>query len=122
MEETTYTMRQVSKMLGVSSQKLRRYCNAGLVSGVRHSLGRHRQFSDEQVDWLRMLNILERAGFSTQELRKFLRLRQDDSEQARREQRAMLTTHKHQIRQKMVGFGEIVDFLERQEELLETVC
>lgn len=110
---------EISKQLGTEPQRLRRYCNANLVPGLRPvALGRHRAFTPEQVDYLRMAIFLSRAGFTTKDLRKYVRLTQDSRPEATEERLAMLKTHKRQVWQELEDLQATIDFLERQEELL----
>lgn len=118
MEEATYTMREVSKMLGVPAYALRRYCNSSLLPGWRHSLGERRVFTTEQVDRLGLIAGLYRAGFSTAEVKKYLNFLQDDEVEARAVCRELLLTHKRQVWQELEELQKTIDFLERQEDLL----
>lgn len=113
------TMRQASRILGIKSQNLRRYCNRGFVPGLRHShMGQPRTFTPEQLNYLRLAHFLTQAGFVAKDLRKYVGLMQDQDEAAREERRAMLLTHKRQVWQRIEDLQETIDFLERQEEAL----
>ena len=112
------TMRSVSKALGVNSRVLRAYCNAGLVPGLRY-VRTSRVFTPEQVDWLKILIGLSSAGFTKADLRKYARLAQASTPEATTERLAMLKTHKRQVWQDLEDLQATIDFLERQEELLE---
>lgn len=120
MSDEMLKMADVSKTLGVPSYKLRRYCNANIVPGLRPArFGKHRTFTPEQVDYLRQAVFLNRAGFTTKDLRKYIKLAQVTGEKARQERMAMLKTHKRQVWQELEDLQATIDFLERQEELLE---
>lgn len=111
---------EVSKILRVNSRKLRRYCNANVVPGLRPvRFGKHRTFTPEQVDWLRQAVYLSRAGFSMKDLRKYVKLAQEKSERAIAERCAMLRTHKRQVWQELEDLQATIDFIERQEEILQ---
>lgn len=113
------TMRQASKLLGIKSQTLRRYCNRGFVPGLRHTLpGQTRTFTPGQLDYLRLAHFLTKAGFTTKDLRKYIQLSRDDTITSRQERKAMLSTHKRQVWQELEELQSTIDFIERQEELL----
>ncbi len=113
------TMRQASKLLGVKSQTLRRYCNRGFVPGLRHTLpGQTRTFTPDQIDWLRAACFLTRAGFTTGDLRKYIRLANDNNPEAMRQRKAMLATHKRQVWQELEDLQATIDYIERQEDTL----
>lgn len=112
------TMRQVSQQLGVGSRVLRRYCRDGAVTGVVQIVKRNRVFTPEQVDQLRTAVWLSRAGFSKQDLRKYVLLGRSKSAEATKERLEMLRTHKRQVWQELEDLQTAIDVLERQEELL----
>lgn len=112
-------MGEISKRLGVSPQRLRRYCDAGLVPGLRPvRFGHHRALTSEQVDYLRLAVFLSRAGFTLKDLQKYVGLTQDSGADSVQERLAMLRTHKRQVWQELEDLQATIDFLERQEELL----
>lgn len=112
-------MSDVSKMLGVSARRLRKYCSRDIVPGMKLvRFGERRTFTPEQVDYLRQAVLLSRAGFSAKDLRKYVKLMQSNSAKARTERMAMLRTHKRQVWQELEDLQAAIDFLERQEELL----
>lgn len=110
---------EVSKILGVSPQRLRKYCNANIVPGVRPMrLGKHRTFTPEQIDLLRQAIWLSRAGFTMKDLREYVKLGQTKGKTAKAKQCEMLRTHKRQVWQQLEDLQATIDYLERQEELL----
>lgn len=119
MDDLDFTIAQVCQELGVSRDKIRRFCNSGLVPGYKYTIRRHRSFTADQVDWLRILVFLSRAGFSTKDLRKYVRLAQAEGSAAKAERMNMLRTHKRQVWQELEVLQATIDFLERQEELIE---
>lgn len=110
----------VSKVLGVSPRKLRRYCNANIVPGLRPvQFGKHRTFTPEQVDWLKQAVFLSQAGFTKKDLREYVLLAQKNDEESSKKRIEMLKTHKRQVWQKLEDLQATIDFLERQEDLFK---
>lgn len=118
MNNETLTAAQISKELGVNVYKIRRFCNKGLVPGYKYTMRRHKTFTPEQVNWLRILVFLGRAGFSVSDMRKYVRLAQTETRAAELERLEMLRTHKRQVWQELEDLQATIDFLERQEELI----
>lgn len=117
-ETKTYSMREVSKLLDTPAYTLRRYCNSSLLPGWRHSVGVRRSFTTEQVERLRTIAGLHKAGLTTKEVRQYLDRYQDVDMEARRYCREILATHKRQVWQELEELQKTIDFLERQEDQL----
>ena len=110
---------EVSKILGVRPQRLRKYYNSSIVPGLRPMrLGKHRTFTPEQIDYLRQAVWLSRAGFTRKDLREYVKLAQKADKVSRARRGEMLRTHKRQVWQQLEDLQATIDYLERQEELL----
>lgn len=115
---SSYTMREVTKILGVPAQRLRRYCRKGLIPGVRHPrFGQEYVFTVPQIDALRRAHFLSQAGFTIDEMRQYNSL--GDDEESIRLRRALIGTHKRQVWQLVEDLQATIDFLERMEDELE---
>lgn len=117
-EQKYYSVREVAKELGVSSQKVRYYCNLGLIRGVRRGRGGYRELTSEQVGQIRGFCILSESGLSMKDLRHFSNLLMSGSA-GQEEKKAFLATKKRQLWQKIEDLRAGIDFIERQEELIE---
>ena len=71
-EQKDWTISQVSKMLDMPIYSLRRYCNSSLLPGWRHRVGKRRVFTLEQVDRLRIITGLHKAGLGMRDIRNYL--------------------------------------------------
>ncbi len=116
--EKLITLRELSKMLGVPTVQLRRFCDQGLIRGVRRNRVGYRVLDEEQQELLGELWRLTQAGFSTAELKKYLALKEAGAVGAA-ERRGLLQTKKRQLWQKIEDLQAGIDYLERQEELIE---
>lgn len=112
------TLPIAAQNLGVSSWTLRRFCNSGFIPHVRRNRQGYRLLEPWQVDLLQVLIGLERCGCTRRELRKYSALyRQGDSTLA--ERKALLLTRKRQLWQELEDRQSGIDFIERQEEIIE---
>ena len=110
----TYTMRQASKILGVPSYRLRRYCRQGLVPGARVTkLGHEHTFTNDQMNALKRAHFLTLAGFTAKDARKFVGLMASNEKSAAQEARALLNTHIRQVWQQVEELQRTIDFLEQ---------
>ena len=112
-------IRDVAKDFNITTTTLRRYCNQGLIPHVRRDRSGHRVLDSEQIALLHILLGMKQAGFRPKEIRRYARLyRQGASTEA--ERTAMLTTRKRQLWQEITERQKAIDFIERQEEILQS--
>lgn len=105
-------------MLDVSRGVLLRFCNSGLVPGIRRNRLGHRTFEEWQVNHIRTLLGLRQAGFNKADLKYYVRLlRQGD--QTLPERKALFETQKRQLWQQLEDLQQGIDFLERQVEHID---
>lgn len=118
-EEPSFSLQDAAKKLGVKSHVLRYFCNKGLIPGVRRNRRGYRVLDEGQLELAQILINMKHAGFTTNELKQYSRLyRQGD--ETRAERTAILTTRKRQIWQEITERQQAIDFIERQEELLQS--
>lgn len=69
-----YTMKEVSRMTGLSYDTLKYYCNEGLIPNVKRDSHNYRIFDDQDLEWIHSLLCLRKCGMSLKEMRDFLNL------------------------------------------------
>ena len=80
-----YTIGEMAQKLNVAPSTLRYYDKEGLLPFVERSSGGIRMFKDEDMEWLRMLGCLKKAGMPLKEIRDFMECaRQGDATIGRR--------------------------------------
>lgn len=80
-----YTIGEMARRLNVAPSTLRYYDKEGLLPFVERSSGGRRMFKEEDMEWLRLLGCLKKAGMPLKEIRSFMELsRQGDSTISRR--------------------------------------
>lgn len=80
-----YTIGEMARKLNVAPSTLRYYDKEGLLPFVERSSGGIRMFKDEDMEWLRMLGCLKKAGMPLKEIRDFMECsRRGDSTIGRR--------------------------------------
>ena len=67
---------EVAKVTGLSVDTIRFYQKLGLVKGAQRSANGYRAFGDEQVHDLKFVRRAQELGFSLNEIRELLALRQ----------------------------------------------
>lgn len=68
-----YTIGELAKMLGVPASTLRYYDKEGLLPFVARSSGGIRQFRENDIEWLRVIGCMKKAGMSIKDIRQELK-------------------------------------------------
>ena len=80
-----YTIGEMARKLNVAPSTLRYYDKEGLLPFVERSSGGIRMFKDEDMEWLKLLGCLKKAGMPLKEIRDFMEWsRQGDATIGRR--------------------------------------
>ena len=67
-----YTIGEMAQKLDVAPSTLRYYDKEGLLPFVERSSGGIRMFKEEDMEWLRLLGCLKKAGMPLKEIRSFM--------------------------------------------------
>ena len=107
-----YTVGEMAKMLGVPASTLRYYDKEGLLPFVERSAGGIRMFRESDLEWLRVIGCMKKAGMSPRDIRQYMELviQGDDTIDARlemfRRQRKTLETQMAELQHTM----DMVDY------------
>ena len=63
-ERRVYSIGDVADLLGLSASTIRFYDGKGLLPNVERSEGGVRRFSEDNLDWLRMIEHLKMSGMT----------------------------------------------------------
>ena len=69
-----YTIGQVSEMFDLPISTLRYYDKEGLLPFVARSSGGIRQFRESDIEWLRVIGCMKKAGMSLKDIRIYIEL------------------------------------------------
>lgn len=67
-----YTIGEVAKKLGLSTYTLRYYDKEGLLPFIKRTEGGIRIFSEQDLDFLLVINCLKNTGMSIADIRKYI--------------------------------------------------
>lgn len=110
MEEKRYTIGQVSDALGIPSSTVRYYETKGLLPRVRRTEGGIRVFSEEDLDWMRLIGHLKMSGMTLGEIREFTSLYQQ-GDKTIEERRALVHRRRDEIKRQMAELQDTLDFI-----------
>ena len=102
-----YTVGEMAQKLGVPASTLRYYDKEGLLPFVERSSGGIRMFRESDLEWLRIIGCMKKAGMSIRDIRQYMELviQGDDTIDARlemfRRQRKTLETQMAELQHTM---------------------
>lgn len=106
-----YTVGEMAKLLGVTASTLRYYDKEGLLPFVERSSGGIRMFRDSDIEWLRVIECMKKAGMSIKDIRQYieLALKGDDTIELRL---MMFRRQKEALQQKMAEMQHTMAMVE----------
>ncbi len=69
-----YTIGEIAKILNVQSSTLRYYDKEGLLPFVEKSSSGIRIFKDSDIEWLKIIECMKKAGMSIKDIRTYIQL------------------------------------------------
>ena len=69
-----YTVGEMAKLLGVTASTLRYYDKEGLLPFVERSSSGIRMFRESDIEWLRIIECMKKAGMPIKDIREYIEL------------------------------------------------
>lgn len=104
------TIGDAAKRLGVPASTLRYYDKEGLLPHVNRSDSGIRMFTEDDFEWVVLIERLKQSGLSIKEIKRYvdLYLQGDDTLEARRE---LIYSRRAILEQQMADLQQTLDFL-----------
>lgn len=93
---SVYSIREVSKITGLTAHTLRYYEKEGLISDVERTPGGFRQYTDEDLEELGLICCLKNTGMPLQEISRFVQLARQ-GEHTLADRVALLQKHRENV-------------------------
>jgi DNA-binding transcriptional MerR regulator len=110
---TVRTIQRASDETGLSADTLRYYERIGILPGIARSESGHRQFSDDDLGWIRLVQCLRATGMSIEDLHRYAELMQLGDSTAP-ERLRLLETHRRRIKDEMRELASALELVERK--------
>ncbi|MFD3448960.1 MerR family transcriptional regulator [Microbacteriaceae bacterium 4G12] len=113
--EKIFTIKEISKITGLTEHTLRYYEKIGLLNEVKRDRNGYRQYAESDISWINFLIRLKVTGMSVADMKLFsdLRSQGESTISARRE---LLEMHQNKILKEM---QELKDNLVKIEEKID---
>lgn len=109
-----YTVGEAAKKIGVAPSTLRYYDKEGLLPFVERSGGGMRMFTEDDVEWLRIIECLKKTGMPLSDIRGYIELAMegDSSIEPRLE---LIRKQQAAVKEQMAQLKETLDLLDYKE-------
>jgi DNA-binding transcriptional MerR regulator len=108
---TAFRIGQLSALTGRSIHALRWYEAQGLIPGVVRDAGGRRQFTEQHVAWIALMDRLRHTGMSIAEMRHYTRLVKQ-GKATLRERQALLKAHRERVETRVADWTAALSFLD----------
>lgn len=115
-----YTMKEVSKQVGISYETLKYYCKEGLVPNVKRDKNNYRIFDEKNVAWLKGLQCLKKCGMSIKDMKLYMNycLQGPSTISERKE---MLNKSKEALLNQIKEINECINFIDNKQAFYDGV-
>ena len=115
-----YTMKEVSKQVGISYETLKYYCKEGLVPNVKRDKNNYRIFDEKNVAWLKGLQCLKKCGMSIKDMKLYMNycLQGPSTIPERKE---MLNKSKEALLNQIKEINECINFIDNKQAFYDGV-
>lgn len=109
----TRSIQRAAAETGLSRDTLRYYERIGILPGIERSKSGHRQFSDDDMGWIKLVQCLRATGMPIEDLHSYAELMQQGDSTAG-ERLRILEAHRRRIRDDMQELATALELVERK--------
>ena len=107
----SYTISEIAKMLNVAPSAIRYYDKEALLPSVSRTSGGIRNFSESDLQWMKMISCLKSAGMPIRDIQRYVEcMQQGDS--TLDERLEMFRAQKRRLLEKMQELQDTLDVVE----------
>jgi len=105
-----YTINEIAKITGLSVHTIRYYDREGLIPNLARTKSGARQFSEDDLEWIKLICCLKNSGMALQDIRTFMKLCLCGAKTCEQRKQLLLVHKEH-----------ILDQIQNLEKSLETI-
>ncbi len=116
-----YTISQVAEKFDLTTHTLRYYDKEGLLPFVERNKAGNREFSDNNLDWLKRICCLKNTGMPIKQIKQYIEwcLQGDETLEIRRQ---MYLDHRKEVLKQIDDLTANLKIIDYKLEFYETVC
>jgi DNA-binding transcriptional MerR regulator len=115
-----YTIKEISELTNLSDHTIRYYDREGLIPLLSRSPMGVRQFSEDDLEWLKLICCLKNSGMPIQKIKEFMLLCLSGPETLE-ERRKLLLDHKHYILDQMKNLEDSLNIVNHKIECYKEI-
>lgn len=115
-----HSMKEASKMTGLTYDAIKFYCNKGLIPGVQRDENNYRVFDDKTIAWMQSLSCLKNCGLSVAEMQKYLDFCLEGPSSIE-ERKAMLMEKREDLLTAMAAMQEALRYIDEKQDFYDGV-
>ena len=112
-------VKDVEKLTGLSTKAIRLYEEKGLIEVVRNHANDYRDYSEENVQQLRLIKLLRYFEFSLAEIKELMKLSEDALQSALQEKEKLLSKQTERLTDKVDLLHQVVKDLGKKDDWLK---
>ncbi|HFI0694505.1 TPA: MerR family transcriptional regulator [Streptococcus suis] len=112
-------VKDVEKLTGLSTKAIRLYEEKGLIEVARNPLNDYRDYSEENVQQLRLIKLLRYFEFSLAEIQGLLTLSEEELQSALREKQQEINQQAEELADKVDLLDQVVKDIGKKDDWLE---
>lgn len=115
------TIKEASKVTGISIDNLRYYERIGLIPEVPRVISGIRDYDENSINWINFIMCFKKGGMSLEKIREYIRLTfQGDS--AKEERKVILLEAKEELEKKMKEIQDGLDTINYKLGIYDQKC
>lgn len=115
-----YSMKETCKLVRLSYQTLKFYCNEGLIPNVKRDRNNYRIFDDNDINWIKGLICLRKCGMSIKEMKRYMDLCLL-GESSIPERKEMLNATKRQLLLQLEALEGSIQYIDKKQRFYDDV-
>ena len=115
-----YSMKEACTLTNMTYEKLKFYCNEGLVPNVKRDRRNYRVFDEHDIKWIQSLNCLKSCGMSIAEMKQYLALCME-GEGTIPERKVILAEKKETLLQSITELQKAVAYIDWKQRFYDDV-
>lgn len=116
-----YSISQVAEKFNLTPHTIRYYDKEGLLPFIDRTKAGNREFSDSDLDWLKLICCLKNTGMPIKQIKRYIQwcLQGDDTLEIRRQ---MFLDHRKEVLKQMEDLKENLKTIDYKLSLYDTSC
>ena len=115
------TIKEASKVTGISIDNLRYYERIGLIPEVPRVISGIRDYDENSINWINFIMCFKKGGMSLEKIREYIQLTfQGDS--AKEERKVILLEAKEELEKKMKEIQDGLDTINYKLDIYDQKC